>query len=277
MDLRHLTDEQLLKDAKRIIEKENRLKTHFLHHLREIERRKLFCDLNCSSLFDYCTRVLKLSSGSAYRRIQASRLLAELPQIEEKIESGLLSLTNLTLASDFFTQHRIAEATEKLRVLHALEDLSKAECEKKLFEISGERLPDRDSRKRVSSDETKVSMILRDETVRRLDEVRSLLGKKMNYDELISYLLDVTIAQIEKRKFKSKSRLKLVKTSTRTVPAGIKGEVFRRDRVCQQCGSLYRLNFDHRVPYALGGETSFTNLRLLCFQCNQRARIKAKL
>jgi RNase P subunit RPR2 len=57
----------------------------------------------------------------------------------------------------------------------------------------------------------------------------------------------------------------------------IKREVFQRDRVCQQCGSIHRLEIDHRKPKGLGGIYTVTNLRILCRSCNQRKRIAAGL
>lgn len=57
----------------------------------------------------------------------------------------------------------------------------------------------------------------------------------------------------------------------------LKRTVFERDQVCQQCGSLHRLEFDHRKPKGLGGEDTVENLRILCRSCNQRKRINAGL
>jgi RNase P subunit RPR2 len=55
----------------------------------------------------------------------------------------------------------------------------------------------------------------------------------------------------------------------------IKRAVFQRDQVCQQCGSIHRLEFDHRKPKGLGGDNTPANLRVLCRSCNQRKRINA--
>jgi 5-methylcytosine-specific restriction endonuclease McrA len=42
---------------------------------------------------------------------------------------------------------------------------------------------------------------------------------------------------------------------------------------CENCGSKYALEIDHRRPRALGGTNALENLRLLCRSCNQRAAI----
>ncbi len=66
--------------------------------------------------------------------------------------------------------------------------------------------------------------------------------------------------------------------SNRHIPAEVKRKVAERDQHrCVKCGSQRYLQFDHRQPWALGGDHSVENIRLLCFHCNQRARIEAKL
>ena len=61
----------------------------------------------------------------------------------------------------------------------------------------------------------------------------------------------------------------------RYISKSMRYRVWKRDRrQCQICGSRLNLQFDHIKPLALGGDSSFENLRLLCFQCNQRAAIR---
>ena len=60
---------------------------------------------------------------------------------------------------------------------------------------------------------------------------------------------------------------------SRYVPAAVKRAVWRRDQGCcsyvdphsgRRCGSRYRLEIDHIVPFALGGATEPGNLRIRC-------------
>ena len=60
---------------------------------------------------------------------------------------------------------------------------------------------------------------------------------------------------------------------SRYIPASVKREVWRRDQGCcsyvdprsrRRCGSRYRLEIDHIVPFALGGGAEPGNLRLRC-------------
>lgn len=202
MNLRHLTDSCLLKDTATLVQKERECTGQLLHHLREIDRRKLFSELKCSSLFDYCTRVLGYSEGSAQRRIVASRLLNDLPEIEEKIEAGSLSLMNIASAVSFFNQESVKTPELKREVLYQLENLTRKDCEKKLFELSGREIPVREEKRRISQDSLKVSMILSDKTVEKLQEVRGLIQKTLTNEELIDFMADIVIEKLHRKKFK---------------------------------------------------------------------------
>lgn len=57
---------------------------------------------------------------------------------------------------------------------------------------------------------------------------------------------------------------------SRRIPHAVKVAVFQRDGgKCVQCGRSEYLEYDHEIPWSLGGATSEDNLRLLCRRCNQ--------
>ncbi|HVK60571.1 MAG TPA: HNH endonuclease signature motif containing protein, partial [Bdellovibrionales bacterium] len=95
-----------------------------------------FCKHKLPSLFEYATKVLGYSEHEANNRISAMRLMKEIPQIEEKIESGALTLSNLVNARTMFNKekqasiHRTIE--QKVEVLEKLERCSKLKAEKVL-------------------------------------------------------------------------------------------------------------------------------------------------
>ena len=202
MNLRHLTDSTLLKDTLLLAKHEREISTKLLHHLKEIDRRKLFSDLRCSSLYDYCTRILGFSNGSAYRRIQAARLLAELPEIQTKIENGGLNLCNIASASSFFNSENIKTKEDKLKILSQVENLTSKECEQKLFALTGKKVSAKELSRRISSENISITMTLSDETHQKLREVRNLFHKELSNNELISKIVDIAILHLQKKKFK---------------------------------------------------------------------------
>ena len=277
MKLSHLTDKILLIETKNLVISEREATSRVLHHLKEIDRRKLYSEQKYSSLFDYCLRELGYSEASAQRRIVAARLLGEIPEIDKKIESGLLTLSNISQMNQFFKE---SSTSVKRGILKKIEGLSKRECEKKLFQLSGKEDIQRETQKRVSQDKVQVAIVLSDETMKELEKLKSLLGKDLSMDELVQFMAKEAIKSVEKDKFKQVKRPRKVLSPAevgRVIPAELKREIYQRDQKCTNCGSIHRLNFDHRIPYALGGPTNKENLRLLCFHCNQRARMRAGL
>ena len=260
MKLNHLTDETLLKDISLLVEKERTLNTRILWHLKEIDRRKLYVELKCSSLFDYCVKILKYSEGQSSRRVSGCRLLQDLPELAGKIEDGSLNLTQLNQANFFFRDEKITKADEKAAIIKKLEGRSTRETERILHE----------HRKEAVS--RNVFLVVKEETKKKLDKVRdlkahscpdndSLLGKMC---EEVSKMWDPTLIK----------RHATGSTEARYVPKMVQAEVWRRDRgECTKCHSTYALELDHIKPFAVGGKTTVDNLRLLCRACNQRQRV----
>ena len=55
------------------------------------------------------------------------------------------------------------------------------------------------------------------------------------------------------------------------IPDDLRLLVWNRDGgVCRQCGSGTELQYDHIIPWSMGGATSAENLQLLCGPCNRR-------
>jgi hypothetical protein len=140
MNLNHFNDEAIDQNLLSFVRTEREVLTNILHHLREAERRRLFCKRGFASLFEYATKRLGYSEDEAIRRISAMRLLRELPQIEEKIESGALKLTQLAKAQTLFRQETKANlgrtSTEKLDFLTKIQSCTKRELEK-IIEVEG--------------------------------------------------------------------------------------------------------------------------------------------
>ncbi|MCM2278269.1 MAG: hypothetical protein NDJ89_09355 [Oligoflexia bacterium] len=86
--LKSLSDPELLTQTRLMVSRERELTTELLWHLREVERRRLYAEQGYSSMFDYVTRGLGYCEGSGVRRLQAMRLLKELPDLEPVLKSG---------------------------------------------------------------------------------------------------------------------------------------------------------------------------------------------
>lgn len=166
MNLRNVSDKALLESTSNLAKNERELTLKVLHHLREVERRSLFATLSYSSLFEYAVVELKYSASAAQRRISSMRLLKVLPEIEQKVQSGSLSLSTLSQAQSFFRQEK-TNATQKRSILSSLENKSAREVEKELLLRSSE--PTRFIKERlrpISTTHTEVKFLLEEELLK---------------------------------------------------------------------------------------------------------------
>ena len=97
-----LSDWRLLQQLKHLTAVEHQLEIVVIDHLRELERRRLFLTLGCSSLFDYATRELGYSEAAAWRRIKAMRLCGEVEGARERMRDGSLTLNSAALLQNAF-------------------------------------------------------------------------------------------------------------------------------------------------------------------------------
>lgn len=274
MNLTYISDKQLLKDIKIKVGEERKLSLEVLHHLCEIEKRRLFADIGYSSLFEYTTKELGYSDPAAMRRINSSRLLFELPSLEKKIISGEISLSNMAQAARVLKRQEIPTET-KQSVLSQLENKTTRECEKILSLFENKSSPKEQIRS-ITPELSKMTVTLTDKTIQNLEKLKAHLSHKgFNTDELLNFVFNLALEKLIIDKYHLNTTGKKTESSTRYIPTEIRKRVYLRDKGrCRNCKSVYKVEFDHILPFAMGGKSNEENLRLLCFSCNQRARIK---
>jgi hypothetical protein len=281
MQLQHLSDDGVDQALHRLVRFERENLTVILHHLREADRRRLYSKYRYSSLFDYAVKRFGYSEDQAWRRINAMRVLRDLPEIEDKIASGALSLTNLAQAQSLFRQEkkagRVRDTNDKLAVLEKIENCSKREAEK-IFAVEAPQ-PKFESkaieRKLIVSEELGAKL-------KRLEELKP----NIEFHGLVELLADLGLAtwdpleKAKRRALCAETRVQPApaqkqRVTIRHIPNEIKHALFLRDEGrCTNCGSKINIEIDHILPFALGGTNDLANLRLLCRSCNQRHAVE---
>ena len=118
-----MSDIVLLDEVKRLVQCEREATASLIAHLAEVYRRKLYCAEGCSSMFTYCTQVLRLSENAAYRRITAAQMAGLFPVILDGLATGALNLTAIRLLAPYLATENCDE------LLGAARDRSKREIE----------------------------------------------------------------------------------------------------------------------------------------------------
>lgn len=113
--LRGLPDTDLVFHLQLLVRGEHASTVRILHHLNELERRKLYLDLGYGSLFDYCTRKLGYSHSAAGRRIQAARCIRRFPKVLELLEARELTLSTISLIEPILKPDNADAVLERVR------------------------------------------------------------------------------------------------------------------------------------------------------------------
>ena len=125
MTIQNLSNTELLQKTDSLVQEERELLAQILHCFCEIERRRLFSDHKKGSMYEFIRDRYQYSNDQVYRRLDAMRLLRELPEIEEKIISGDLNLTHLNLAhAHFRNERKLAKPLAREAKLEVLEQIS---------------------------------------------------------------------------------------------------------------------------------------------------------
>ena len=281
--MKNLPNETLLRELQRAVSVERAAISEVLQYLAEVEARKLHLARGYSSLWEFATKFLGYSEGEAYARIQAMRLLREVPAAEKELREGNMSLTVAADLRSAFLRENKARAQreeaplaieEKQKLFEEVKGKSKREAEV-IFQnhLSGTR----------NAALEKLVVYATPEMRARLEELKALLAHK-NFDgdlsKLFALMLETTLrAEKQKRTAEPKRAIKTpAKPASRHIPLRIRREVWRRERhecsyidpaTKRRCASRHALEIDHIQPWSQGGTHDPKNLRLLCAAHNK--------
>lgn len=276
--LHGLSDQELHQKTLFLRKTEKEAVSKLIDHLREIKRRRLFSDFNCSSLHTYCVNILGYSDGEAWARVKSAELIEEMPHLSLKIETGKLSLTSIAQVKQLFDIGDFA-IEKKESIVKLAQNKSTREVKKLIDSIAIEsglkKAITQKSRRQTVSDKTKLTVFLDESDIENLQFVKSKLNIKDDRD-LLKFLLKERREKLDPAKKVVREKTTNSFSAPRSISPYKKHKVYQAANTkCTKCGSVFALNIDHRLPVALGGGNEITNLRLLCRSCNQREAVKS--
>lgn len=286
MDLKTMTNVELTNRLDKLVRTERKITHLILEHIVEFESRKLYAEYGCGNMFSYLTKKLGYGEDSAYRRLQAARVLRRIPEAAIKIESGVLNLSQLAQVERCLKvekkQGQVKSAHETQEILEKLENCSGYETKKILaiefnqsIQVQTRICPQKD-------DSVRLEITLTQKQFEELKTAQSLLSHicpSADLGEIIA-----TLAQkFNQLKLGKENSLQVVKPTTQSfmgarkskrkyISVKIKRSLLRKsNNSCEhtsssgaRCGSQFQLQIDHVNPVALGGSNSVENLRVLC-------------
>ncbi len=304
-NLNHKSDSHLLSELKILVTQEREVLSQILHYIKEVEARRLYLAKGYSSLFSFLTGELAYSESAAQRRIQAMRLIRDLPEVQEKIEKGTLSLSVAAQIQGFMqnedkkrqggSQERLS-SEEILGLVQKLAGISARKCELQLAQMAPETKLPKEKTKPLTPERTLIQFLAFPRLLGKIQRLKTLLSHSKpegTLEDLFEKAMDLALEKLdperrEARRKKSKgnnSKSKIFPPPTsaprgppRHIPQALRDRIWLRDkgrcqyrdpRMGKLCGSQIRLEVDHRYPFSLGGEHCESNLRLRCRDHNQ--------
>ena len=79
--LKGVSHARLLTRLRDLVVRDHVHEAELIAHLAEVDARRLYLEQACSSMFDYCVRVLHFAEGVAYKRIAVARAAREFPEL----------------------------------------------------------------------------------------------------------------------------------------------------------------------------------------------------
>lgn len=247
-----------------------------LQILHEIESRKEYSAQGFDGLYSFCIRTFGWSESQTATRTQAMYAMRAVPEVQDKIQSGTLSVTTVAQVQRYIRQEQVEAGIqrtpeEKLQVFTEFENKTSTEVKEEIAARKGERI------------KTKLALELDEEAEALWAEVRNLTahqtqGSALNcFKVLMKTYLERKTKKPERPQHAVSSPSPSRRTSSsstkvsapRFIPAQTRREVYSRDQSqCRQCGSKHALQIDHIRPIAKGGSNDASNLQLLCRNCN---------
>lgn len=213
MVLRKLKNLDLHEKMKSLLKNERTLIHEVLLHIVEVDRRKLFLEMAYPSLYEYLVDGIGYSSASAQRRIDAARIMAQVPELGDKIEAGSISLSQLGQVQKAFRQVRKISPSpvtleEKKKLISKIEDKSFKETELVLAHFFS--LPEvYEEKMKIQKDESvRIEMTLSKTELEIIKQAQLLLGHELRKQNLSSQSIKDLLICSSKKIIQQKTKYK---------------------------------------------------------------------
>jgi tRNA isopentenyl-2-thiomethyl-A-37 hydroxylase MiaE len=289
MNFKYLSNENLVETLTEFVRDERKMTSQIIKCINEIDRRKLYLEKGYSSLFDFLTKQMGYSPGSAMRRIDAARLLNEIPETLKKIEEGSLTLAQVTQVQratrDLYkSKKETLSPMQKRKLFCDLENKSQKESEKLIAQTLDIPVPEIQKEKVHRDQSVTLTITFTQEQMEILQQAQNMISHAVvnkDWAEAMTYLA--------KREVKRRTSVKQqnsrghfegaavnavaeVNTTKRpALPAAIRKTLLHRTARCMHkdasgniCGSHRFLQIDHIKSWSRGGTHAPENLQVLC-------------
>ncbi|MEQ1877302.1 MAG: HNH endonuclease signature motif containing protein, partial [Bdellovibrionia bacterium] len=205
-NLNKYSDDGLLLSLGGLLDQERKTDRLILLHLLEVSERRLYAKRGFDSLFAMLVGFFKLSEGSANRRLQAMRILKDVPLAQNSLLTGEVNLTTLSMSQIQVRQEEKLTGEKmslerKAAIVESIKNKTQAEAAIELFkQLPATATYPRNEERRISENETRLSHNFPDRVLnklKRLREIWSHVNPGMDYVEIIERCADEILKRVD--------------------------------------------------------------------------------
>ncbi|MGZ3843492.1 MAG: hypothetical protein ACXVCA_15475, partial [Bdellovibrio sp.] len=179
--VRTLDDKDLVEQLRQLFNREKKISDAILLGLKEIKQRSLFAAMGFSSLFEMLVKHYHLSETASYQRVNALKLIESVPDAQEALFSGEVSLSNAALVQSFIHRsEKEAKSTmsieEKMTIIESIKGKTHREAQVTLAEVNPIAALPANKEKPLSKSHTQLQIVVDEETLALLKEIQALLS-----------------------------------------------------------------------------------------------------
>jgi hypothetical protein len=222
LNYKALTNEELVSKTEKTIQVERESTTEVIRLFEEIQSRRLYLKYGFPSLFEMATKHFGYCAASAMRRINAMRLVRDVPEAFEKIESGELSLSVVNELQTYFQQEKKAERPysvgAKIELVEASLGKSRRDVEREIANRNPEQAK-RETVYTVSHDRLRMNISISKELLDKINHLRDLrshLSPNMTIEELLTELVELGLEKHDPDRKDARRAARLEKREKKT-------------------------------------------------------------
>jgi 5-methylcytosine-specific restriction endonuclease McrA len=230
--------------------------------IAEAEKRKLYLDYDCVSLFAYL-KALGYSNGSAQRRIDAARLHNQIPVCQDVAE-GNLNLSQLSTLAQAL-RRTDANQEKKQEILNEIKNQDERASEITIHKMLDLKPIAHDKKHYQQDESVRVEVTFTKEQWELIQRIKDVISH-VEPNPSLATIIEKAAHEFLKHKDPTSDR-----KSQRVTTTSIRREVHQEQRCCQwrykdgkTCGSTFQVQIDHKKSKWRGGGDEKENLQILC-------------
>ena len=207
MNLKNLNSQQLNTKMKLFFDQENKLNHDILLHLVEVDRRRLYLEMAYPSLFEYLTLGIGFSAASAQRRIDAARLMRQIPEVADQINAGAVSMVQISKiqAASRLLKKRGSVVTleNKKSLLNEVQNKTVRETELIIAQRLDLPVITLEKSIRQKDESVRMEITFTKDEIEKIESAKALLSHSLgdgSFKDMVLYLADRVIVQKTKLK-----------------------------------------------------------------------------